>query len=243
MDRIWVLPCMFYHECKVRNEAWIRHCCSACMQLISSVLLDHAYDCVADGRMKADAAGTTHARTASWPVHVDACNAACSWLEGSIMHACNVTSSYTYLEMVEWRDVDLIQLARDGQAGHAHQFNHPRLPTLHAMDRQTTWYCIHQLLQSFSFIFVFLDICHRTEIYRFNWIIKNTVRSYTNWTHQVAVDGEESVQIVDCIEHRRHRQSQPTKCLPIHSENNARKHAYICSYYIYPQPCMHIKVN
>lgn len=65
-----------------------------------------------------------------------------------------------YLELVERRDIDLIQLAGDGEAGQADQFHHPGLPPL-----------------------------------------------------QMAVDGEESIQIVDCVEGCRRRQSQPTKCL------------------------------
>lgn len=32
-------------------------------------------------------------------------------------------------------------------------------------------------------------------------------------SYQVAVDGEEPIQIVDCVERRRRRQTQPTDCL------------------------------
>jgi hypothetical protein len=31
--------------------------------------------------------------------------------------------------------------------------------------------------------------------------------------YQVAVDGEEPIQIVNCVERRRRRQTQPTNCL------------------------------
>jgi hypothetical protein len=38
-------------------------------------------------------------------------------------------------------------------------------------------------------------------------------RDYIYISYQVAVDGEEPIQIVDCVERRRRRQTQPTDCL------------------------------
>ena len=58
------------------------------MQLISSVLLDHAYDC--GGWENEGGRSWQDSRTASWHVHVDACNGAYMQLEGSIMHGMHV---------------------------------------------------------------------------------------------------------------------------------------------------------